>query len=133
MHYVLPDRLRQEQRENCHKALEKTRDAREKQSLMYAKLKPLSPSKAAGKVSGSSGKLASSGHRASGGWHARQGRQGRAAVRTAVAEETQASIDSFEARLMTMPTSGAEATQPSFSPQQATVTTSEPPTAGTVS
>lgn len=97
------DRVRHEQRENCHKALERTREAREKQNLMYSKLKPLSPlTKAPGRVSGSPGKQSTSEGRAD---------KGRG---TAVAEETRADINWFEARLKTLPTSG---------PHQPTTTT----------
>lgn len=93
---VLCDRLRSEQRENCHKALEKTREAREKQNLMYSKLKPLSPrTKTPGRVSGSPGKQSTSEGRARG---------------TALAEETRADIDWFEARLKTLPSSRAQTT-----------------------
>ena len=81
--------MRLERRENCHKALERTKEAREKQSLMYAKLKPLSPTKSPPR-SKSSGEPGGSGERA----------RGRS---MAVAEETRASIDGFEARLRTMP------------------------------
>ena len=69
---------------------------------MYAKLKPLSPTKTPGKVSG----------------EPVIGDQQRR--RTAVvAEETRASIDSFESRLRAMPVSGS--TLPHSSPAPTTV------------
>ncbi|CAI8022612.1 Sperm flagellar protein 2 [Geodia barretti] len=39
------EKLRQDQRDNCQRALERAREGREKQNLMYSKLKPLSPTK----------------------------------------------------------------------------------------
>ena len=124
--YCIDNRLRQEQRENCHKALEKTREAREKQNLMYAKLKPLSPTKTPGRASGGPGTQAmdNTWKKTEGGGSVKKGRGG--TVRPAVAEETRASIDSFEARLSTMPLSEPQTT-PSSSPQQTTTTTTSAP------
>ena len=116
---ALTCRLRQEQRENCHKALERGREARDKQNLMYSKLNPLSPSKTTSKTPGSTGrKGAVDGAE----WQARQ--QRRAAVRAALAEETRDNIDSFEARMKTTPTSGAQPPSPQHT------ATSAPPTTG---
>ena len=99
--------MREEQRERCHKALERTREAREKQSLMYAKLKPLSPTKTSpGKeTAGERGK--------------REGRKSQRSM--AEAEDTRVNIDSFEAQLRTMPAVGV-----SVSPPAGPATVSEP-------
>ena len=100
---------------------------------MYAKLKPLSPTKTPGKVSGGPGPQAvdNTGKKAEGGEHSRKG--GGSTARSAVAEETRANIDRFEAQLRTMPLSGMQA-MPSFSPQQTPPTTSAlHPTTGNVS
>lgn len=88
----LPHRLRQEQRENCHRALERAREAREKQNVMYSKLKPLSPGKKPQTRDPTS---------------ERRVLEGRKSRRSdAEAEETRVNIDSFEARLKTMPALG---------------------------
>ena len=91
---------------------------------MYAKLKPLSPTKTPGKISGGAQTMDSTGKKAE------EGVKG--GGRSVVAEETQASIDNFEARLRTMPLSGLQAT-PSSSPQQTTTTITASTTTGNVS
>ena len=45
MHTCACSRIQTERRELCHKSLEKSREVRERQAQLYAKLKPLSPSK----------------------------------------------------------------------------------------
>ena len=102
-------RLRREQRDNCHKALERTREAREKQ-LMYTKLKPLSPTKMSGNGSGEPA-MTTTGKRTG------DVRQSRA---VGVAEETRASIDSFEARLKSIPVNTVHQSPPHLATAPAT-------------
>ena len=86
-------RLRQEKRENCHRALERTREAREKQNLMYSKLKPISPTKTPQPKDPATSETRTV-----------EGRRSRRA--DSEAEETRVNINSFEARLRTLPASG---------------------------
>jgi adenylate kinase family enzyme len=87
------EKLRQEKRENCHRALERTREAREKQNLMYSKLKPISPTKTPQPKDPATSEMRTV-----------EGRRSRRA--DAEAEETRVNINSFEARLRTLPASG---------------------------
>ena len=86
-------RLRQDQRDNCQRALERAREGREKQNLMYSKLKPLSPTKTP-----QSKDPATSERMTVEGWRSRRA--------NAEAEETRVNISNFEARLRTLPASG---------------------------
>ncbi len=67
----------------CHKSLERSREFRESQSLLYTRLKPLSPSKSSPTRSKTTGSV--------------PGHSGRSQAAEALA--TRAGIDSFEAGL----------------------------------
>lgn len=72
--------------EHCHKSLEQSRITRERQSILYKKLKPLSPSKGVFRA------------RSSPGIHSATFRHA-APLRKKIADETQRSIDQFELSL----------------------------------
>lgn len=94
---------------------------RERQSLMYAKLKPLSPSKSVGVGRGEEKKTE---ERA-------LTQQRRVAQRAGVAEETRASIEAFENKLKATPSSGFQGAGQALPPQHTTATV--PQTNATVS
>lgn len=90
--YSLSYRMRQEKREICLKSVERAREAREK----YTKLKPISPpTTMTPQNKESTDKKRSS-----------EGRR-RNKQLTAESEETRVNIDSFEAHMNTMPSSGS--------------------------
>ena len=83
-------RIQLERKEACHRALEKSQQVRERQTQMYAKLKPLSPGKS-GRRNATPGKKAT---------RAELLTVEREAARSrAVANETRESINAFEASI----------------------------------
>ena len=96
-------RIQRERREVCHKSLERSREFRESQSVLYTRLKPLYPSKPSptrskttGSVPGHSGPSKPSPTRSKT-TSSVPGHSGRSQAAEALA--TRASIDSFEAGL----------------------------------
>jgi len=84
------ERIQLERKEACHRALEKSQQVRERQTQMYAKLKPLSPGKPGGR-NATPGKKAT---------RAELLTVEREAARSrAVANETRESINTFEASI----------------------------------
>ena len=85
---ISPSRIQLERKQLCHKSLENSRVVRERQAQLYAKLKPLSPSKPSprtpGERSRTAGSLSSEKSRSH---------------RQAEANATRDSIDAFEATL----------------------------------
>lgn len=83
-------RIQLERKEACHRALEKSQQVRERQTQMYAKLKPLSPGKPGGR-NATPGKKAT---------RAELLTVEREAARSrAMANETRESINTFEASI----------------------------------